>query len=215
MTDPICDMTVEPASAAGKVEYQGETYFFCSVHCQKLFQSDPAKYLAAARARQKTPAEPHDHRPAATGGARGAIYTCPMDPEVRQEGAGACPKCGMALEPLEPSAGLTKTEYTCPMHPEVVRDEPGSCPICGMALEPRTITLEEGKNPELEDMTRRFWVGVILSTPVLLVAMSEMIPGQPLHRMFASRWLTWFQFILTTPVCSGAVGPLSNAPGFP
>ena len=69
-------------------------------------------------------------------------YTCPMDPEVRQKGPGACPKCGMALEPVD-VAPITKAEWTCPMHPEIVRDAPGSCPICGMALEPRTVTLEE------------------------------------------------------------------------
>jgi Cu+-exporting ATPase len=86
------------------------------------------------------------------------------------------------------------------MHPEVVRDAPGSCPICGMALEPRVVTLAEEKNPELENMTRRFWVGVVLSAPVFLVAMSDMIPGQPLHQVFSSRWLTWFQFALATPV---------------
>ena len=82
-------------------------------------------------------------------------YTCPMDPEVRQLGPGPCPKCGMALEPVD-IALSTRVEWTCPMHPEIIRDAPGTCPICGMALEPRTVTLEE-KNPELEDMTRRFW----------------------------------------------------------
>jgi P-type Cu+ transporter len=192
-------MTVDPESAAGKFDYDRETYYFCSVHCQKLFASDPAKYLSAARARQKTTAVPHHHAPAKPD-VPGAIYTCPMDPEVRQVGAGVCPKCGMALEPLEVTAPSTKTEFVCPMHPEVVRDAPGTCPVCGMALEPRVVTLAEEKNPELENMTRRFWVGVILSAPVLLVAMSDMIPGQPLHRVFSSRWLTWFQFILATPV---------------
>ncbi len=199
MTDPICDMKVEPESAAGKFDYERETYYFCSVHCQKLFASDPAKYLSAAKARQKTSAVQHHHAPAQPE-VPGGIYTCPMDPEVRQVGAGACPKCGMALEPLEVTAPSTKTEYVCPMHPEVVRDAPGSCPICGMALEPRVVTLAEEKNPELENMTRRFWVGVILSAPVFLVAMSDMIPGQPLHQIFSSRWLTWFQFALATPV---------------
>ena len=76
-------------------------------------------------------------------------YTCPMDPEVRQQGPGDCPKCGMALEPVVAALPATKTEYTCPMHPEIVRDAPGSCPICGMALEPRTVSVEEEKNPEL------------------------------------------------------------------
>jgi Cu+-exporting ATPase len=192
-------MTVEPANAAAKFEYQGETYFFCSVHCQKLFASDPAKYLSAARARQKTVPVEHHTVPAAAA-VPGTIFTCPMDPEVRQANAGACPKCGMALEPLDVSAPPTRTEYVCPMHPAVVRDAPGACPICGMALEPRTVTLAEEKNPELEDMTRRFWVAVILAAPVLLIAMSDIIPGQPMHRMFSSRWLTWVQFILATPV---------------
>src|SRR5262245_20091407 len=206
MTDPICDMTVEPESAAGKFDFNGQSYYFCSVHCQKLFQTDPGKYLAAAEARKNAPprsvSEHQAHAPAA--GAKpekaGEIYACPMDPEVREQKPGACPKCGMALEALDIGAALTKTEYTCPMHPEIVRNAPGSCPICGMALEPRTVTLREEKNPELDDMTRRFWVGVVLSVPVLLVAMSDMLPGQPMHRIANPRALIWFQFLLSTPV---------------
>jgi Cu+-exporting ATPase len=205
--DPICEMQVDPATAAGKFDYDGETYYFCSVHCQKLFQTDPAKYLAAAQTRHAALPMPHDahhrqqhHAAAPRPEISGAIYTCPMDPEVRQQGAGACPKCGMALEPLDIAAALTKTEYTCPMHPEVVRDEPGSCPICGMALEARTVSSTEEKNPELEDMTRRFWVGVVLSIPVLLVAMSDMLPGQPLHQLLSSKFLVWFQFLIASPV---------------
>ncbi len=214
MVDPICDMQVEPATAAGKFDYDGETYYFCSVHCQKLFQTDPAKYLAASKARrgaQPTPQAAQDQKHptvAVKAEIRGVIYTCPMDPEVRQQGAGACPKCGMALEPLDIAAALTKTEYTCPMHPEVVREEPGSCPICGMALEPRTVTLTEEKNPELEDMTRRFWVGVALSLPVLLAAMSDMVPGEPLRHLLSSRLLTWLQFLLSTPVVLWCGAPL-------
>jgi len=205
MLDPICDMTVDPAQAAGKFDFAGETYFFCSVHCQKQFQSDPAKYLAAAKARQCAPPaaaahQAHTQHVEAKPDQSGAIYTCPMDPEVRQHGAGACPKCGMALEPLDIGAALTKTEYTCPMHPEVVSDAPGSCPKCGMALEPRTVALTEEQNPELKDMTRRFWLGAALSIPVLLVAMSDMLPEQPLHQMFSPRQLIWFQFLLSTPV---------------
>ncbi len=123
-----------------------------------------------------------------------------MDPEVRESKPGACPKCGMALEPAAPAAPAVKTEYVCPMHPEVVRPEPGACPICGMALEPRTVTLEEEANPELVDMTRRFWVGVVLSVPIAFLAMSEMIPGQPLQRSFSPRLLNWLQLLLATPV---------------
>jgi Cu+-exporting ATPase len=207
MIDPICGMTVEPNAAAGKFAYEGQTYYFCSAHCEKLFQSDPAKYLAAAEARQsaacKLP-DSHHHPQDPAVGARteisGAIHTCPMDPEVRQPGPGACPKCGMALEPLDLAATMAKTQYVCPMHPEIIRDAPGSCPLCGMALEPRTVSLTEEINPELEDMTRRFWVGVGLSTPVLLIAMSDMIPGQPLHHLVSSRLLNWLQLLLSTPV---------------
>ena len=195
-------MTVEPASAAEKFCYDGTTYCFCSVHCHKLFQTDPAKHLAAAESRQST--EPSSalsaHHLESKPEVLGAIYTCPMDPQVRQQGAGACPKCGMALEPLEIGAVLTKAEYTCPMHPEIVRDAPGSCPKCGMALEARSVTLAEEENPELENMTRRFWVGMILSLPVLITAMSDMLPGQPLHQLLSPRSWVWFQLMLSTPV---------------
>ena len=106
-------------------------------------------------------------------------YTCPMD-LVRQVGPGACPKCGMALEPVS-LAPVTKTEWTCPLHPEVVQGGPGSCPICGMALEPRIVTLEED-NQELTDMSRRFWWSLALTVPVLAFMGSEFLPGQPLQR---------------------------------
>jgi P-type Cu+ transporter len=127
-------------------------------------------------------------------------YVCPMDPEVRAAQPGPCPKCGMALEPAAPSAPSIKTEYVCPMHPEVVRPEPGFCPICGMALEPRTVTLEEEANPELVDMTRRFWICVVLSAPIFFLAMSDMIPGQPLQRIVSPQLLNWLQLLLATPV---------------
>jgi Cu+-exporting ATPase len=86
------------------------------------------------------------------------------------------------------------------MHPEIVRDEPGSCPICGMALELRTVTLEDQTNPELVDMTRRFWISAALSLPLFVLAMSDMIPGQPLQHILSSRLLAWIQLILATPV---------------
>ena len=122
-----------------------------------------------------------------------------MHPEVHQPTAGACPKCGMALEPVIAAPAL-KTEYVCPMHPEIVRSEPGFCPLCGMALEPRTVSLEEEANPELVDMMRRFWVSLALATPVLILSMSGMIPGDPVHRLFSVRALIWIQFALSTPV---------------
>jgi P-type Cu+ transporter len=91
-------------------------------------------------------------------------------------------------------------EYTCPMHPEIVRSAPGSCPICGMALEPRTVTIEDQGNPELDDMTRRFWISVALTVPAVLLAMGEFLPGDPISRLIPHGLLPWAQLVLTTPV---------------
>ncbi len=131
----------------------------------------------------------------------GRVYTCPMHPEVRQEVPGSCPKCGMALEPLAPTAPtVARVEYTCPMHPRIVRSEPGACPICGMALEPRTISAVEEENPELRNMTRRFWVSTVLTLPLLASVMGDMLPGQPLRHLVSPRVAAWAQLVLATPV---------------
>jgi Cu+-exporting ATPase len=86
------------------------------------------------------------------------------------------------------------------MHPDIVRDAPGDCPICGMALEPRTATVAEETSPELRDMSRRFWWSLGLSIPVLLLAMSEMIPGRPIQRVIPMSVIAWVQLALATPV---------------
>ncbi|HEY7217137.1 MAG TPA: heavy metal translocating P-type ATPase [Candidatus Binatia bacterium] len=205
MTDPICGMSVEPERAAGSHVYNGQTYYFCSQHCLAKFKKDPGKFVKAPASGYAAHGHGHAHMPAQSQASPSdktgqVAYVCPMDPEVRESKRGACPKCGMALEPAEPAAPLVKTEYVCPMHPEIVRLEPGACPICGMALEPRTITLEEEANPELVDMTRRFWIGVALSVPIAFLAMSEIIPGQPLQRTFSPRLLNWLQLLLAAPV---------------
>src|SRR3989338_8706716 len=116
--DPVCGMTVEPATAAGSFAHGGETYHFCSLHCLKSFKADPAKYLAKS-----------------------------------------APKAAAAA----PQAG----QYTCPMHPEILQDKPGSCPKCGMALVPAAGAAQD--DTELRDLTRRFWVGVILTIPLLAI----------------------------------------------
>ena len=131
----------------------------------------------------------------------GAEYTCPMHPEVVQDGPGPCPKCGMALEPTLPVA---RTEYTCPMHPEIVRGRPGSCPICGMALEPRTVTAAEEPNPELIDMTRRFWVATALAVPILALAMVPDLLGVQILQPALRQWV---QLALATPVVVWAGWP--------
>jgi Cu+-exporting ATPase len=188
VSDPVCGMTIDPADAVGHLEYHGRTYYFCHDSCLERFRADPAGFLDSAHA---APA-------AARSGSDDAEYTCPMDPEVRQTGPGACPKCGMALEPVI-AALATKTEWTCPMHPEIVRDAPGSCPICGMALEPRVVTLED-RNPELDDMTRRFRVSLLLTAPILALMMSEFLPGHPLQHLLPAGILNWFEFALASPV---------------
>src|SRR5262249_57126512 len=123
--DPVCGMPVDPATAPASTVYQGRTYYFCCPHCLQKFEAEPKRYLESAR---PAPAP-------ATPAVAGTVYTCPMDPEVRQDHPGACPKCGMALEPEVAPAPVTKTEYFCPMHPEVVSDRPGNCPQLVMDLE--------------------------------------------------------------------------------
>lgn len=106
---------------------------------------------------------------------------------------------GIRREPTTTQPANSAQEYTCPMHPQIVSDRPGSCPICGMALEPRTITATEEENPELTDMTRRFWVSVFLTLPVFLIGMNDLIPGRPFERLASMNVLGWIQFVLATP----------------
>ena len=153
----------------------------------------------------------HGHRGGAAdhaeppGGMAVGAYTCPMHPEVRRSGSETCPECGMALEPV--SIAAMRTDYTCPMHPEVVRDAPGECPICGMALEPRTVTVEEGPNPELVYMTRRFWISLVLALPLVLIAMADMLSGEFLTQLLPARTWLWIELALATPVVAWAGWP--------
>ncbi len=126
-----------------------------------------------------------------------ATWTCPMHPEVQSDKPGSCPKCGMALERAD--VPVRKTQYTCPMHPEIVRDHPGTCPICGMALEPIVASAEEDTG-ELDDMSRRFWVSAVLTLPLFVYAMGEMIPGHPLEHLLPVAWRQWAQLVLAAPV---------------
>jgi len=200
--DPVCGMTVNPASAKASVEHEGVAYYFCCTGCAQKFKAAPEKYLQPKASGLVTLGAPvHKHSlsiagtPAVSGPA--PAYVCPMCPEVRESKPGPCPSCGMALEPDIP---LVKAEYTCPMHPEIVQAEPGSCPICGMALEPRTLSAAEEENPELRDMTRRFWVSLALTVPILAAAMGGMLPGMPVQQALSVGWLAWLELILATPV---------------
>ncbi|MGB0030819.1 MAG: heavy metal translocating P-type ATPase, partial [Candidatus Sulfotelmatobacter sp.] len=222
--DPVCGMNVNPATAKHVYEHGGKNYYFCCASCEEKFKADPQKYLSgpppakasglvmlgAAQSAPPTalesvhrdqPPQAKDHTHTHSDSAQAVAYVCPMCPEVRETKPGACPSCGMALEADVPVASK-RTEYTCPMHPEIVRQEPGSCPICGMALEPRTVsavaTLEE--NPELRDMTRRFWVSLALTAPLMAIAMAAMLWEMPLHRLLPGAALPWLEFGLATPV---------------
>jgi len=187
--DPVCGMTVDPKTAKGGSHvHEGATYHFCNPRCRERFAAEPLKFLTPQAEPEPVRAPP------------GTTWICPMDPEVREEHPGACPQCGMALEPEQPVTLAARTEWVCPMHPEVVRNEPGACPKCGMALEPRTVLPEEKPDPELLSMTRHFWVGVVLTLPLLFLGMSEMIPGQPVQHAVNPRVLAWVQFVLATPV---------------
>ncbi len=193
LRDPVCGMTVKPDSAHQHLR-DGVTYRFCCNGCREKFAADPDSYLGGTPALPAKPAAP------------GILYTCPMDPEVEQTGPGECPKCGMALEPM----GVpVRTVWTCPMHPEVERDEPGDCPKCGMALEAATIAGvgDDDDNPELRDMTRRFWFATTLSIPLLIIVMVDMIPGRPISALISSRARAFVELALATPVCLWSAWP--------
>jgi len=185
VTDPVCGMKVDPQSATGMHEHDGVKYYFCSKHCLTVFKADPGKYLAKSA--------PSPTRPAP----KGAQYICPMHPEIVQSGPGSCPKCGMALVPLVPAAPAA-AEYTCPMHPEVRSPKPGSCPKCGMALVPVASTQED--DSELRDMTRRFWVSLALTVPIVALAMLLPQFGGHVYTPAAQRWGALAQLALATPV---------------
>ena len=151
--DPVCGMTVDPHTAKHHADCQGRSYYFCSAGCKTKFIADPAKYLGLK-----------------------------------------------AAEPVDPSA-----TYTCPMHPEIRQQGPGSCPICGMALEPLTVTADSGPNPELADMTRRFWIGLALALPVFALEMGGHLTG--LTMSLGQQTSNWIQLLLATPVVLWAGWP--------
>jgi len=151
--DPVCGMNVNRDTAKHRLDYRGQEYFFCSARCRERFEAEPAKFLK--------PKAPEPPAPA------GAIYTCPMHPEVRQAG-------------------------------------PGSCPICGMALEPEQVSLDDAPDPELIDMTRRFWIALVLTLPVFAIEMGGHLG---LMQLVPLMWSNWISFALSTPVVLWAGAP--------
>jgi Cu+-exporting ATPase len=152
--DPVCGMRVNPDTARHRFEYRGEQYFFCSARCRERFQAEAEKFLQP-RSAGPEPAAP------------GAIYTCPMHPEIKQVG-------------------------------------PGSCPICGMALEPEQVSLDQGPDPELIDMTRRFRIALVLTLPVIAIEMGRHFG---VMHLVPPSWSNWISFALSTPVVVWAGAP--------
>lgn len=204
--DPVCGMTVDDDSTFFTT-LEGKTFHFCSEHCLHKFQESPGQYLAKSAEEDSTSAAENDASDSTVSQcADGScaigetIYTCPMHPEIRQREPGSCPKCGMALEALTEPVPTIVTEYVCPMHPEVVQDHPGNCPKCGMALEPRTVAAAEEENPELIDMSRRFWVSTVLAVPVFILAMVADLAPQWLPSSLDKGTVQWIEFVMATPV---------------
>ncbi len=155
--DPVCAMTVDPATTPHHADHGGATYHFCSAGCRTKFLADPARYVH--------------------------------------------PKPALRAEPVAPG-----TIYTCPMHPQIRQVGPGNCPICGMALEPEMATAEAGPNPELLDFTRRFWIGVVLTLPVVALEMGGHLTGL-MHLVGGPQVGNWLQLALGTPVVLWAGWP--------
>ncbi len=196
--DPVCGMSVSEHSEHHR-SHGGEEFYFCSAGCLEKFSAEAGKYLQPS----KQGTGPCSDESCDIGS---TVYTCPMHPEVRQGQAGACPKCGMALEAVEPGTGR-RTRYTCPMHPEVVQDHPGACPKCGMALEPTSVTVEE-PNEELMDMMRRFKLSAMLAVPVFLLAMTADLAPALLPGGLSMQTVQWIEFLLATPVVIWGGWPL-------
>jgi Cu+-exporting ATPase len=210
VTDPVCGMQVD-ADAPLQAHYRGTDYRFCSQHCLDAFEADAESYAHQSARPEPDAAGACCAVPApsacAASAPGGMTYTCPMHPEVRRQAPGACPKCGMALEPMDAAASQTRVEYTCPMHPEIAQDHPGSCPKCGMALEPRTVAVDE-PSAELIDMTRRFWISAVLAAPLFVLAMVADLAMGWLPGGVSMHAVQWVQGLLATPVVLWCGWPL-------
>ncbi len=191
--DPVCGMTVNPETAVGSYEYEGVTYYFCAVGCLDKFRQNPEQFRVQGSEFRVQISKPEIHE----GHSHHEVPEPDQQPLNAEHGTLNSPSANSEPETLN-SAAEAAVEYTCPMHPEIVQIGPGSCPICGMALEPKAITLEDEPDPELADMTRRFWVSTILALPVFALAMAEMIPG--FANYVSPKASVWIQFVLATPV---------------
>ena len=206
-TDPVCKMIVDEASAL-RAERNGKTFWFCSEHCrQKFLDQDVPDPGDESSCCSPDHSDETDKAPgiSVTQSSGSALFICPMCPGVESEKPGNCPKCGMALERANPGPS-SKTVYTCPMHPEIEQDRPGDCPVCGMRLEPKTVSSDEEDDSELNDMSRRFRIGVVLTIPLFAMTMAEMV-GISLTDWLSPAVSGWLQLALATPVVLWAGWP--------
>jgi len=187
--DPVCGMKVDLAKAKHRLVHDGETFGFCREGCLTKFKADPERYAKPA-----PKAEPAAPAPAASPKAEHACSSCASH---------AHPQHAKPAKPNDSTAPVdTDAEYTCPMHPQIVQKGPGTCPICGMALEPKEVTAEasEAENAELHDMQRRLVASAALTVPLFLLAMSEMLPGNPVGHALGMGRLPWVELALAAPV---------------
>ncbi|MEY8021091.1 heavy metal translocating P-type ATPase [Muriicola sp. SD30] len=164
---------------------------------QHALEEDGGRYSIH---KHKTDAPVAKEEKSPQGKGTGTFY-CPMhcEGDKTYDAPGDCPVCGMALVEEQSISTTSGTTYTCPMHPEVVRDEPGSCPICGMdlvAVEP-DLSAEE---KSYKALLRKFWISVLFTLPIFLIAMSEMIENNPLYSILSQNSWNWVQFALSLPV---------------
>ncbi|MEJ7623837.1 MAG: heavy metal translocating P-type ATPase [Pyrinomonadaceae bacterium] len=216
--DAICGMTVDPETAAGSYEHEGTKYYFCSGGCMNKFVAEKEQTAVPVQISRNKETFQHGEMVASPHGEFvDPVCGMTVSPDTAagnyEHNGTTYYFCSVGclnkfkndpesfLAPKKEKDLPQGVEYTCPMHPEIVQIGPGSCPICGMALEPKVFSLDaEEDNSELRDMTRRFWVGVVLTLPVLVLTMGEMLPGNPLMTVFAPRTFSWIQFVLATPV---------------
>ncbi len=204
--DPICGMEIEPQTAAAVLEREGEKVYFCSLHCRDEFVSRAEAASSEGDCCHAAAPLPNDTGKSEKPRPAARKYFCPMCAGVESDRPGDCPKCGMSLERNPSERAAIRTIYTCPMHPQIEQDEPGDCPICGMALEPMNAAAgAEEENPELRDLTRRFWIGAALSLPVFILAMWHLLPTVP--AWVQGDFSRWAQFLLSTPVVLWAGWP--------
>jgi Cu+-exporting ATPase len=186
--DPVCGMTVDPSKAAAKLEFRGNTYYFCSKRCAERFAKEPDKFLSAPGISGMETASSGDSAPGVDAVRRG--------PSVDRLPPGKTRVAVHAGRETTQTVAAKPAQYTCPMHPQIVQIGPGSCPICGMALEPMEVSAEVEANPEYDSMSRRLWVSAALSIPLLVIAMG----GEWLPLPFSPGARNWIELALATPV---------------